>query len=442
MTARADLARVPLDPSDGAQPELSALIDALPALVAHWNTELRNTMANAAYVEFFGIAPAQMRGRHIREILGEQKFATNEPHLLAALNGQPQHFDQIIVDPSGAHRHAQTSYIPDHVDGVIRGCFVLVTDVTQRRNAELALADQTLRMRAILDAVTDAVISVDTDLCVADLNAAATALLGRPPVDVVGRPIGEVIDVWEDDTSLPVADLCRDVLTMDGSVHRTGLDTLRHSDAVTTPIDWTASPLIASDGTRSGVLVTVRDASDARRLLMDSRHRATHDHLTGVKNRTFLDQLGGPEPGFERRRRPPLPTAVVFLDLDGFKAINDSAGHIAGDEVLRQVSQAITASVRGSDDVVRMGGDEFAVLLRSCTLSDAHLIAQKIVDQVGAALYRWRGATFRLGVSAGIALAGTDDLTELDRAIERADLACYEAKRAGGQRVVQAGPRV
>lgn len=122
---------------DGGSAEgIQAMLDALPALVGYWDSELRNRMANAAYIEFFGKSPAELRGEHIRDLLGEKLFAENLPYIEGALAGRKQLFDREIRTPSGEVRFTQASYIPDITDGKVRGFFVLVTDITERRRIE------------------------------------------------------------------------------------------------------------------------------------------------------------------------------------------------------------------------------------------------------------------------------------------------------------------
>lgn len=127
-----DWQRQPSESPEGIQ----AMLNALPAMVGYWDREMRNRMANDAYIEYFGRAPREMRGMHIRDLLGPDLFAKNLPHIEGALAGQAQLFDREIVTPSGEVRFTQASYIPDTVEGEVRGFFVLVTDITERRRIE------------------------------------------------------------------------------------------------------------------------------------------------------------------------------------------------------------------------------------------------------------------------------------------------------------------
>jgi PAS domain S-box-containing protein len=130
----------PSSPEEVENRQLHRLLDHLPALLAYWDRDLRNVVANQAYVEWFGVSPAQMRGMHIREVLGEDVYAKNLPFIRGALAGEEQLFERTLVDPTGRVRHSQASYVPDVVDGEVVGFFVLVTDVTPRVEAQRELA--------------------------------------------------------------------------------------------------------------------------------------------------------------------------------------------------------------------------------------------------------------------------------------------------------------
>ncbi|MGB8650771.1 MAG: diguanylate cyclase [Mycobacteriales bacterium] len=417
-----------------AQTQLRSVLDNLPAMIGYWDTALRNTMANQAYVEWFGFTPEQMRGKHIREVLGEELFALNEPYMRLALQGEPQLFDRTIVDTHGARRHTQASYVPDLVDGQVRGFFVLVTDITARKIAESALADETERVRTILDAVTDAVISLDLELRVTDVNAAAGPMTGWASAESLGKPVAAVVRVADHEGDVPVVALCQEVLATGRVCRRSDRDQLLGRRGLTTPVDWLITPLRSANGEPRGVVLTLRDVRNSRRILEETKQRALHDPLTGLKNRRYLEQLQ-----HRRHADVALPSAVIFLDLDGFKGVNDTAGHLAGDTVLCQVTDVLRSAVRESDEMVRMGGDEFAVLLHDCTLADATRVADTILHRVEDTTFTWHGWSFRLGVSAGLALEDAGGADSVDELIGRADDACYLAKRAGGHAVVVAG---
>jgi diguanylate cyclase (GGDEF)-like protein/PAS domain S-box-containing protein len=409
---------------------LRSVVDNLPAMIGYWDRDLRNVMGNTAYVEWFGLTPEEMRGKHIREVLGEELFALNEPYMRRALAGEAQLFDRTIIDASGQRRHTQASYIPDIREGEVHGFFVLVTDITQRKVAEDALADETERMRTLLDAVAEGVVSVDLELRVDDVNLAAVPMTGVARAAALGRPVDEVVHIEVHVARVPVGDICRAVERTGQPHQRMGRDRLVGAQGHSTSVDWAVTPVRAAAGDVRGVLLTLRDVGGPRRLLEETAQRALHDPLTGLKNRRFLEQLQG-----RRHGDVSAPAVAVFLDLDGFKGVNDTAGHAAGDAVLIQVSDELRLAVRESDALVRLGGDEFAIVLSDCTLLEGVELAQNIVDQIEGRTFAWHGSTFRLGVSAGVAVEEPDGQHRAIDLIERADAACYRAKRAGGHQV-------
>ena len=141
--------------SDRVTAAIRGIVNGLPALIGYWDADLHNLFANQAYIEFFGLTPEQIHGLHIREVLGEELYAKNLPFLQRALAGERQMFDREIPTPSGEKRYTQASYIPDVVDGVVQGIFVLVTDISQRRIAELDAQEARLAAQAANRAKTE-----------------------------------------------------------------------------------------------------------------------------------------------------------------------------------------------------------------------------------------------------------------------------------------------
>jgi diguanylate cyclase len=417
-----------------AYDRLRQVYDRLPAMAGYWDADLRNVLANQAYLEWFGLSPDQIRGRHFRDVLGDELYALNEPLALAALRGELQTFDRMIVDASGHVRHTQSTYIPDIDDAQVRGFQVLITDITARTAAESARADESELLRTILNTVTDGVICLDHELRITDLNAAASTMTGWTLGAAADRVVDEVVQVSDHARAVAVRPLCQEVLHSQIQLTRLDTDQLHHRHSGPLGIDWSITPLRSSSGELRGVVLTLRDTHGSRQRLREAELRAEHDPLTGLKNRSYLARVA-------RLSQPAdqAVSAVLFLDLDGFKRVNDTAGHGAGDAVLREVASVISGAVRCSDEVVRMGGDEFAVLLHGCRLADAAEVARQIVARVDTHAFRWRGQSFRLGVSAGVAPTGTGQPNPLDAALEAADEACYRAKRSGGHRSVLTG---
>ncbi|HYF28730.1 MAG TPA: PAS domain S-box protein [Baekduia sp.] len=403
--------------------DLRAILNALPAMVGYWDADLRNHMANDAYVDYFGLTPRQIHGRHIRDVLGPELFEQNHPYMQRALAGEPQLFDRTIVDPDGVARHTQASYVPDVVDGEVRGFFVLVTDITARRDAEHALAAAESRSRALFESAPIGMFLTDLQGRYLDVNPAGARLLGMRREELVGRSIDDV--THPDDRPVGIEELAR--------LRRGELEAFRvekryvHRDGhvVWAQVDVTA---LHDDPDGAVTLAQVQDISERRRHEDQLRHLAEHDPLTGLRNRRGLMEE------IERRAataaRYGSAGALLVLDLDGFKQVNDTFGHQAGDALVVAVADALRRRVRRTDVVGRLGGDEFAVVVPHGGMEEARRLGEGLLAVVQA---RTAGSGVR--VSASIGAATFDQGRSGGEVLAVADLAMYRAKAAGGDRV-------
>jgi diguanylate cyclase (GGDEF)-like protein/PAS domain S-box-containing protein len=202
---------------------------------------------------------------------------------------------------------------------------------------------------------------------------------------------------------------------------------LRRKDGSQFVVDIALGPIGRPDNLHA--VAAIRDATERRRLERDLEHRALHDPLTDLANRTlFFDRLNQAMLGFRRDRRP---VAVVILDLDSFKAVNDVFGHAAGDEILRQLAAHLQADLRSTDVVARIGGDEFAWILPHVAGPEAAIRRVRAQLRSVAGGYSIDAKRVDVGISAGMALF-PDDGRDVDTLMRHADLALYTAKRQGG----------
>ncbi len=414
--------------------QLRAILNGLPAVVAYWDCDLRNVMANEAFAELFGWDAGEMVGRSCREILGGELYRRHVAFIQRALAGEAQQFDCEIVDAQGATRYTQTSYVPDWAGGEVGGFFALITDISARRQAEEQLADEKRRMATILDAISEGVISLDGEHTLVHMNAAAAQMTGIDLRSAIGQRIEDVVTVEADATAPTLAEVVSEVAEtgVAKSVEHCAL--LLPDDGAPVPIDYHVIRVPRHRDAQTQLVVTLRDATRARRRFAEVEERANRDPLTGLLNRQHLAR----REDADAEAGAGGAVAVVMLDLDRFKNVNDSAGHAAGDHVLRDVSSLLRAHTRGSDQVVRYGGDEFVVVLDGCTASSALRVAEQLVAVVASHPFEYGGRRFDIGVSAGVAVCGEDDWLPLQELLLRADHASYEAKRAGGDRVALA----
>ncbi|HEU0031419.1 MAG TPA: ATP-binding protein [Kofleriaceae bacterium] len=173
---------------------LRRLADRVPSMLAYWDADLRCRFANRAYEKWFGRTPESIKGRHISELLGPQLYALNLPHITAALRGQAQEFEREIPDPAGGpSRHSLASYLPDIAHGVVRGFFVLVTDISEIKRAKLALEASEAKFSGIISISSDAIISVDGDQKITLFNRGAEAMFGYAPDEILGQPLDRLL---------------------------------------------------------------------------------------------------------------------------------------------------------------------------------------------------------------------------------------------------------
>jgi diguanylate cyclase (GGDEF)-like protein/PAS domain S-box-containing protein len=281
-------------------------------------------------------------------------------------------------------------------------------------------------LQGALRAMTDAVVVVDTRGVVVFLNPTATHLTGWRESDSVGRPLAEVVR-FADAHGRAV-----DVLPAgEGRIADVSLLLRRDGHAVL--VDGDTAPVPDALGRELGTVVTFRNITAAKRLTDELTWQATHDPLTGLANRRAFDSrlkravAAAGEQGCRH--------ALLYLDLDRFKDVNDAGGHVAGDELLRQLAAMLRRHLRERDMLSRLGGDEFVVLLEDCTAEQAARVAEKLRAAVSGFAFGWQGLDFAIGTSIGL-VTFCDAHRSAAELLRRADALCYRAKSHGRDQVV------
>ncbi|HEV2610340.1 MAG TPA: EAL domain-containing protein [Noviherbaspirillum sp.] len=304
-------------------------------------------------------------------------------------------------------------------------------DITERKKAEAALFEEKERAQATLKSIGDAVVSADVDGKITFLNPIAEQLTGWRNDEAVGHMLSQVLNLVDEDNGTPVS-LSPD-MTASGRPAGIGSRTLLiRRDGEQFSIEGSVARLLDRERHSTGCVIAFRDVSLARKLAAQLSHQARHDPLTGLVNRME----------FERRLRLALDRVQVngvghcllYLDLDQFKVVNDTCGHVAGDELLRQLSAVLRLNLRDSDTLARLGGDEFGILLESCPPDAALRIAEKLRQAVAEHTFAWEDKRFTVGVSIGRVNFDDDTLT-LAEILSNADAACYVAKERGRNRI-------
>jgi diguanylate cyclase len=291
---------------------------------------------------------------------------------------------------------------------------------------------KTTMFKTTMDSIADAVIATDREGDVQYLNPAAEVLIGWKLGEAVGLPVYEVFNIIDAETRRstlnPVA-LC---LSGDTVTSLTNNTVLISKDGTERGIENSVSPINDAEGNTIGVVLVFHDVTVQRKMVDEITYRATHDTLTGLVNRAeFESSLNH---FIKDNREVSMQNALVYIDLDRFKVINDSCGHSAGDTVLKDVAKIMLACIRSTDTIARIGGDEFAVILYKCNTEQAMKIAKSICKSVEEYRFYQAEECYRLGASIGLVMIDKHWVSA-SSLMQAADTACYEAKNTGRNRV-------
>lgn len=387
--------------------------------------------------ELYGLAPdvgSAMCGERWLELVHEDDRQRAIDAARGAITGVgPFELDFRIVTAAGEVRYlAGTARVIQGLDGRTTRIVGTNRDVSMERRMTRELARQHEVLTVTLRSIGDGVITTDTAGRVIWLNPVAEELIGWTADAARGRPIGEVFHIVDEDSGDLAPDPVRRCLDERRITAQAGDTVLVARSGERRWIEASAAPIRNDEGDVFGAVLVFHDVSEQRVAANEMTWRATHDELTGLLNRVeFEARL---KCLLERTRTSDARHALLFLDLDRFKIVNDTCGHAAGDQLLRQVSRLLARTVRAGDVLVRLGGDEFAVILEHCAIADAREVAQEICDLMDEYRFVCKSQRFRIGASIGLVPlhSGSDDVEGIVRS---ADVACYAAKEAGRNRV-------
>ncbi|WP_232300983.1 putative bifunctional diguanylate cyclase/phosphodiesterase [Caldimonas taiwanensis] len=399
--------------------QLRLLADNVPSALAYYDAhDFRCIFANRTYAEAFGWDEHSIVGHTFAEVIGEQAAREIEPYVQALLTQRRSiSYERQAVRPDGSTQWIKVNLMP-HLDasGAPQAALVLITDVTQQRQAEQALRESEERMARFMHASAEGVVFHSNGI-IEDVNQPVCDLTGYSREALIGRNALDFVPPEHHPKVLAVLAAAQDATYESEIIHRDG-----HRIAV----EFIGRTMMRN-GQRLRMSI-VRDIRDRHLAQARIRHLAHHDALTGLPNRmSFMEHL---DQRMDQARRTEDALALLFVDLDDFKRVNDSLGHLVGDRLLQTVAQRITASLRHSDRVARFGGDEFMVLLGAVRdRADVEDVARKLLEAIEQPI---EVDALRLSVtpSIGIALfpAHAQSPGEL---IKHADRAMYQAKAQG-----------
>jgi diguanylate cyclase (GGDEF)-like protein/PAS domain S-box-containing protein len=306
------------------------------------------------------------------------------------------------------------------------------TDITERKLYEEALFREKESAQITLQSIGDGVVTTDEDARVQYLNPVAEGLTGWRLDDAVSLPIEEIFRGFHEETCEPVENPVTVAMRRNRRIKSVRPTLLIRRDGNELYIESTAAPIRDSDGSVMGGVLVFHDVSESRELNRRLSYAASHDILTELVNRReFEIRL---DRALKSTKARETSYAVLYLDLDQFKIVNDACGHTAGDELLKQLAALLKSKIRWRDTLARLGGDEFGVLLESCTIDEAMRTAETLRELIAEFKFTWDDRIFRLGVSIGVVpiLMDTEDVAALLTAV---DSACAAAKDAGRNRI-------
>jgi diguanylate cyclase (GGDEF)-like protein/PAS domain S-box-containing protein len=309
--------------------------------------------------------------------------------------------------------------------------------VYEQEALAIKLGEEKERALTTLKSIGDAVITTDLNGKILFLNPSAEALSGWTNDLVHDCMLDQVLHLVEESTRNHITVSISPNLT-EPLVLKQNIIFLNKFGKDVASVEVVLSPVVVPPNRTTGFVVAIHDVTELRQIAKDMTDKAAHDPLTGLLNRrSFEMQL---EHILDPQHNEPKLHALCYLDLDNFKVINDTCGHAAGDELLKQIANILRKQVREMDSVSRIGGDEFAIILRGCDMTRAELIAEDICTKIKSIHFKWNQKEYPVGVSIGVTNIMPDDSAK--NIIEAADSACYASKRDGRGMVHLADQRV
>ncbi len=384
--------------------------------------------ANTRFLNLLNLRAAEVIGRPLSDFVGPDYVQLVDANLRRRLNGEPAP-ERCEVELVGAHGEVTRVELSSAViDSAGEKALLLTALEMMPEAASPPVAAAQPRAMATLAAMGESVITVNAEGRIDYVNSAAETLLSQTAAQVLGRSFPEVATLVDESDRRSLGDPVRLAMTSGGRVSMGRRAVLVPANGgPERSVELSVSPLEAR-----GLVLVLHDTSEQRGLARQMTYQASHDALTGLVNRRE----------FERRLQEAMDSAATgdaahalcYLDLDRFKVVNDSCGHTAGDNMLREVASIIKEAVRDSDTVARIGGDEFALLLVGCPLEKARQIADDVVRSVGEYRFVWKDRIFNVGVSVGLVEIGRGG-GAIEDLMNSADSACYVAKKQGGVNV-------
>jgi len=399
--------------------------------------------ANKQFASFVGVDRVELIGRRLGDLVPPEYAELVTENMRRRLAGEPvaERYEIEMVGLQGQISRLEINSTVTDYEGepalLVTGVEIVPTQTVPALRAlpaQAALAGGVSSVHLFaLDSLAEAIIATDTEARISYMNAAAEQLTGAEAGAALGKALEDIIGLVDETDRRLLSDPVKQALTTGSPVNlsRRAL-LLSKASGNERSIELSASPIRNADRQVTGAVVLLHDVTELRGLARQMSYQATHDALTGLVNRRE----------FERRLQEAVDSGhrgdgqhvLCYLDLDRFKVVNDTSGHLAGDSMLREVAKLLRDAVRDSDTVARLGGDEFGMLLIGCPLEKARQIADDVCRAVADYRFVWKDKLFNIGTSVGLVEVSRESGT-LEELMAAADSACYVAKKQGSGRV-------
>ncbi|MBT8077946.1 MAG: EAL domain-containing protein [Gammaproteobacteria bacterium] len=308
-----------------------------------------------------------------------------------------------------------------------------LTDITDRKIAETRIFEEKERAQVTLQSIGDGVITTDSEGCIDYINPVAQDLTGWEIREASGKPIDEIMTIVNQHTRASIDNPLIRCLREGRVITLADNSVLIDQQGNEVPIQDSAAPIRDRIGNIIGAVMVFHDVSKESRLFRQLSYQASHDALTGLVNRReFENHLVAALA--RAHENPEHCHALLYLDLDQFKVVNDTFGHNAGDELLRQVSELVQSNIRSTDTIARLGGDEFGILLERCAADRAIEVAEAIRSTIEEYRFAWQQSFTSIRCSIGIVMV-THDCSDVASLMSSADVACFSAKEQGRNQI-------
>jgi diguanylate cyclase (GGDEF)-like protein/PAS domain S-box-containing protein len=417
-----------------SEQRLSSIFDSMQDTIYQTDIDGNLLWVTPSIRQLLGYSPEEILEKNIRHFYVNGNDHEDFRHALDINYGRLQHFETRLQHKDGSHIWiSENSHYKYGAGGEILGIEGTIRDITALKQAKEALYQEKERAQVTLGSIGDGVVTTDMKGDIEYMNQVAEQSTGWKLEDARGKPISKILKIVDEKTLETPPDPVKLCLEKGKSTMLAGHLLLIHRYRnQRLSIEVNASPIRDSNSDITGVVLVFHDVTELRGLAKKMSYQATHDSLTGLINRREFEYRV--KHAIDHARNSDTRHALCYIDLDNFKVVNDTCGHIAGDELLKQLTIKLRLELREADTLARLGGDEFGVLLEGCSIENAYEPAENLRRIVENFRFVWDNRAFRVGASLGL-VAITADSGTLTDVLSAADSACYLAKDQGRNRI-------